>query len=703
MNTITEGFLLKLQAALQADPNKPMLDLSLDEIGADSLVAVDIRSWFLKESGVDVPVLKILNSSSVRELLLFAHDSVPKDVIPNVLGDSDNSLKPAVVSAGVAEAEDFLQPNHKSTSDSDGAPQSSSQSDTRDSEDGEITPRSSEVPSEADRDDFLKPTNTQELTIPGFIGNEKVTTERIVPMSFGQSRFWFLKHYVQDQTAFNITTVIKLQGRLRVDALEGALRAVGQRHEALRTLFFVDQKTKEPKQAILPTSLLRLEKVAISDEGELAKAVLEAKQHIFDIERGEALRIQLLSLSPTAHWIVLGYHHIYMDGIGYVVFISDWERAYNGVLNTQPSDILQYPDFSLRQIREYQTGTWSDELSFWRSQFPDLPNALPLLPVSRLSTRPISSGFGSYSASFRIDRNLTERISQVCRQFKVTSFHLHLAVFHILLYRYASLIDDMCIGIADGNRKDADVQGSLGIFLDLLPIRLRRSPQDTFANTLKDVRKTTLAAFGNSRVPFDVLLNELNVPRVPSHSPLFQAFVNYRQNHQESRSLFGCDGELDIIATGQTDYDVSVDILDLSAEGGESVVSLGVQKDLYDQHAAEVLAESYHALLRQFTDNPAARVTWVTLYSNESVKDALQLGRGNCVLFFYFLSFFLFFFFLFFPTVFSPLARVQWNAPRVQSPANAFSGIKALKHPANTLPLSIGSTPWSRNTRTRRP
>ena len=291
--------------------------------------------------------------------------------------------------------------------------------------------------------------------------------------------------------------------------------------------------------------------------------------------------------------------------------------------------MLQYPDFSLRQIREYETGAWSKELSFWRSQFPDLPEPLPLLPLAGLSARPTSSQFGSHTASFRLERTLADKVSQVCRRFKVTPFHLYLAVFHILLYRYTGGVEDISIGVADGNRKEADVLQSLGIFLNILPLRLKRAPRQTFADALKDVRTVAQAAFSNSRVPFDVLLNELNVPRVPSHSPLFQAFLNYRQNQQEARSFLGCDGELDIVATGQMDYDVSIDLLDLSANGGESLVVLAVQKDLYAPEAAEILLKSFHELLRQFVDNPAARVTWPALYSQEDVDSTVAAGRGR--------------------------------------------------------------------------
>jgi hypothetical protein len=31
----------------------------------DSLIAVDLRTWFVKETGVDIPILKILGGFSI--------------------------------------------------------------------------------------------------------------------------------------------------------------------------------------------------------------------------------------------------------------------------------------------------------------------------------------------------------------------------------------------------------------------------------------------------------------------------------------------------------------------------------------------------------------------------------------------------------------------------------------------------------------
>ena len=630
--------MLKLQIALQADPSKPMLDISLDELGADSLVAVDIRSWFLKELGVDLPVLKILNSPSVRELLVSAQELLPESAIPNVPSSNNTNSSPEI-----DVSSDPAKPSLQPTSTPEPAlsiplgseltralSSTQSDSDSDGSAPSPLTEQTSTATSEADEAE-------SKSVSEGLDGGKQV--QKSLPLSFGQSRFWFLKHYVQDQTSFNISTVIKLHGEIQFDALAEAVLAVGQRHEALRTFFFTDETTRRPRQAMLPAPAFHLERATIAGDEELGDAVRRLKSHVYDLERGEALRIQLLSLSPERHYLLLGYHHIYMDGIGYVIFISDLEKAYSGTLDTKPprSEVLQYPDFTERQIREYETGAWSDELAFWRSQFPDLPAPLPLLPLAGASARPSSSanlGLGSHTASWRIPKDLADRIAQVSRQFKVTPFHLYVAVFHLLLYRYTNLrAEDMAIGVADGNRKEADVLQSLGIFLNVLPLRLKRSARHTFADTLKDVRTVAQGAFANSRVPFDVLLNELGVPREPSHSPLFQAFVNYRQNATEARQFIGCEGELDIVSAGQTDYDVSLDILDVGSSGGENLLVLAVQKHLYEAQGAGVLLRSYEGLLRHFVANPAAQVTWPPLHDSKDISRALETGRGKSRLF----------------------------------------------------------------------
>lgn len=65
-----------------------MVGLSADELGIDSLVAVDLRSWFLKELSVDMPVLKILGGATISDLLAHAEEHLPKELVPHLVAEN---------------------------------------------------------------------------------------------------------------------------------------------------------------------------------------------------------------------------------------------------------------------------------------------------------------------------------------------------------------------------------------------------------------------------------------------------------------------------------------------------------------------------------------------------------------------------------------------------------------------------------------
>ncbi|KAJ5823786.1 Acyl transferase/acyl hydrolase/lysophospholipase [Penicillium robsamsonii] len=618
---LQDGFLLKLQSALQADPSKPMLDMSPDELGVDSLVAVDLRSWFLKELGVDMPVLKIFNAASIRELLATAAETLPEALIPN-LSPGEQSVKSPEPQlnyqvAATAPPTDFpvdiLVPETRASS----VELKFALPDATTAYSGSSATSLITGDSNSEKNDD---TSSSVSTDDGEIGTPKREIQRTVPMSYGQSRFWFLEHLVEDKTAFNITSTFELSGRLKIDEFANAINTAGQHHEALRTFFFTDNDQNH-MQGVWAKSSLHLEQAEISDETEVEEASKQMKAHVFNLSDGEIMRVRLLSLNQKKHWIIFGFHHINMDGISFEVFWSDVEKAYKG--QTLSEDGLQYPDFTMRQLREYEEGAWSTDLSYWRAQYKEVPPSLPLLPFALQPVRPKVAQFASHTTQIRLDASLSDAIDRCCRMFKSTPFHFHLAIWKTLLLRFFDL-KDVSIGLGDGGRTDGDVLRSMGLFLNLLPVQFSQQPGESFGESLKGVRNITQGAFSHSRVPFDVILTELNVPRSASHNPLCQTLFNYRPKVEQSRSFCGCVAAGELLGGGETSFDLGLDVGNVGA--GESLIHLTVQKSLYGMEHAEILLSSYVNLLQSFVQNPATRVTWPELHSNDDIQEAVAAG-----------------------------------------------------------------------------
>lgn len=114
------------------------------------------------------------------------------------------------------------------------------------------------------------------------------------------------------------------------------------------------------------------------------------------------------------------------------------------------------------------------------------------------------------------------RIKSVSKAQRSTPSHLHLTAFQAILVCFSDdHTKDLTVGIADTARNDSDVKGSIGFFLNLLTLRFRRQPDQTFADAVVEARDTTYAALGSSGLPFDVLLTDLHVARSSLHSPFF--------------------------------------------------------------------------------------------------------------------------------------------------------------------------------------
>jgi hybrid polyketide synthase / nonribosomal peptide synthetase ACE1 len=297
--TFLDAFFLKLQVALQLpveNDKSQILSSGTDDLGIDSLFAVEIRSWLLKEIETEIHVFKVLSGGSVTQLLEYEVENMPARLIPN-RNDSSTTSEP--------DAPVIVQRTTESVS-------SVPNSLTKDSAE------TSQPGNEQDTEEDSSATSLSDVSQTSF--------EKIFTLSPGQSRFWFLKHLMEDQTTAYSTISVSIKGTIRLNSLESAVRKIATRLEALRTSFFLDEDQK-PVQAISETSRLYLEKTVIAGESQVAQKFDSLRNHVYDIEYGERMRLIHLCGTPTESYLLIGSHHIIMDGISLEVFLNHLQKA----------------------------------------------------------------------------------------------------------------------------------------------------------------------------------------------------------------------------------------------------------------------------------------------------------------------------------------------------------------------------------------
>ncbi|WP_159104897.1 condensation domain-containing protein [Plantactinospora sp. BB1] len=450
-----------------------------------------------------------------------------------------------------------------------------------------------------------------------------------LPLSYAQQRLWFLHQLMPSGSAYHMQWTARLRGRLDLAALDRAVTALVARHEVLRTRFTVlagrpNQVIDAPRPVTVPVTDL----TGVRPEQarrDAARAVrVEESATPFDLATGPVHRARLVRLGPEEHLLVWTMHHIAGDGRSMNRLSTEIAALYRAELTGAPSGLpelpVQYVDFAAWQRDRLQGPAGEAALSYWREQ---LAGAEQLeLPTDRprgaLRT-------GGAVHSFELDAELVGRLRELGGRHGATLFMTLLAGFATLLHRYTGQ-RDFTIGCPVSDRHQAETANLIGLFLNVLVMRVDCSGDPSFAELLERVRDTAIEAYTHQELPFEVLVDELSPERDLARNPLYQ--VDFQLHPRFTTSEL-----LDLPGLEMTDEpEIPTDsaVVDLSlylAEwDGRVRGDLRYRTDLFDVGSVERLVGSFVVLLGSVVGGSGLGLSGLGLLS--SVERGRLLGWG---------------------------------------------------------------------------
>ena len=447
----------------------------------------------------------------------------------------------------------------------------------------------------------------------------------LAPLSFAQQRLWFLDQLEPGSTTYNVSNAVRLKGPLNIDALNQTMTEIVRRHEILRTVFRTSDGA--PVQVILPAepqslTIVDLEELPESKrEAEAQRLIAEGDQIPFDLANGPLLRARLLRLSKDEHIVALALHHIISDAWSLGILIREVAVLYEAFSLGRPSPLaelpIQYGDYANWQREWLQGNVLETQMAYWRRQLADAPAALDL-PTDW--QRPAVQTFNGAHCPFRPPRDLAEALKELSRQEGVTLFMTVLTAFKTLLHRYTGQ-SEICIGSPIANRGRVETEGVIGFFLNTLVLRSDFSDNPTFRELLSRVKEIALEAYANQDVPFERLVEELQVERDLSRQPLFQVMFTMQTASSTTFELSGLHVSTFDIEGTSAKFDLTVNL----EEGSEEISGvLEYNTDLFERETIERLATHFEQLLWSIVSNPEQRVSELALLAERERRQLLQ-------------------------------------------------------------------------------
>lgn len=461
-----------------------------------------------------------------------------------------------------------------------------------------------------------------------------------IPLSFPQQGLWFVDSQETNKAVYNLFRGFHLTGKIDVGCLEKAITAIIERHDILRTSFEIVDG--ELAQAIAPSLPFSLDISDLQDlpaterMAKIEEITREVQSWIFDLARPPLLKVVLIRLRDKDYQFLLAMHHIISDDWSIQVFLKELSVFYKAFNENsaytsshtshtpQPSDTLprlpiQYADYAHWQHQYLAGEVGAEQLDYWKRQFADAPLLLDLptdFPRNNSDT-----SFQSGIVSLKIDCKTTKKLKALSRRGQTTLFVTILTAFAVLLYRYSNQ-EDIVIGTGVANRNPAITEKLIGLFVNILALRVQMPDNPSFLTLLERVQQTALDAHAYANIPFLHLAEKLQIKSIKNYKPVFQVLFVLQNVTQETLTFPDMETErLDFAKpTAGATFDLTLSL----RENNEGLVgTLEYDTNLFAATTIEQMADHFLRLVGGIAENPEIAIADVSLLSTQEREQLL--------------------------------------------------------------------------------
>ncbi|MFJ8013281.1 amino acid adenylation domain-containing protein [Streptomyces sp. NPDC096339] len=459
---------------------------------------------------------------------------------------------------------------------------------------------------------------------------EAATRPEQVPLTARQLRAWLLARPGETTAGMHASVALRVRGRLDVPALEAALGDVASRHEILRTTFPGQATTVH--QHVHDSATVELKPIPATEE-DLPGLLAERARRPFDLTRDTPWRCDLFAIDEREHVLALTVHRIAADDDSLDVYFRDLAAAYGarraGRVPERAPLALQFADYAIWERRllegEREQGSLiDDQASFWRDRLAGIDGDT-VLPFDR--PRPAIPSRQAGTVALRLDGAPHARLLAAVDSAGADAQQLVHAALAMLLTR-SGAGDDLVIGTTLPRDEDLiDLEPMIGPFARPLPLRTDVSGDPTFLETVARVQETVRDTRQHLDVPFERIVDLLDLPASFSRHPVFQVSLGVAEEDTGAWDATELPALRTSVEPGRPEA-IELDLAfkltehrDEDDHGDGIDGELRYAVDLFDRATAESLARRLIRVLEQVAEDPHRRVSDLDLLLDDAERE----------------------------------------------------------------------------------
>ncbi|MCG3470407.1 amino acid adenylation domain-containing protein [Xenorhabdus bovienii] len=416
------------------------------------------------------------------------------------------------------------------------------------------------------------------------------------PLSFAQERMRFIEQFEQGTHAYHVPYLVQLDDGACLSQLETAIHRVVERHPVMKTVYRTDEAGQAYQQGLEGNLVLRSQSCEAFDA--LLQTVRAELATPFDLTAEPGLRLCHYRVAEH-HYLLMMWHHIAIDGWSVDIFMDELAEIYSALREGRDSLLppleITYGDYA-RWQRDYLKGEVGErQLAYWQQA---LAGYEPLsLPTDR--SRPVQVDYQGWDFNFALESELSHQLRALAKTQETTLYTVLLSAFYVTLAKLSGQ-NDIVLGTPTDNRHHAQTQPLIGMFVNSLVLRAQLEPAGSVETLIKQTHAVIAQAKANQDMPFEQLVDALEIERDTARHPIFQVMFgvqNLGEGGQSRANLPFSPVKLAGVLYSPAKFDLS---LFMAEEQANIAGGINYAVSLFDESSIARMADSYQRVLTAF-------------------------------------------------------------------------------------------------------
>lgn len=425
------------------------------------------------------------------------------------------------------------------------------------------------------------------------------------PLSSAQRKMFLMSQMEEAGTVYNLPAALEVTGPLNKEKVQEVFQQIVQRHESLRTSFFMHEG--EPVQAIAENVSLEINSSQDSNPD------LNALVKPFDLSQAPLMRVNVIETAPNKHILFYDMHHIISDGTSIAVLVNEFIHLYQGHSMEEPA--FTYKDYLYSF--ELNANDQEEKAAYWRKHL----EGFSPLNLSTDFERTEHRGFDGQRVYFTWEPQLLDSLKAVASNNQATLYSVLMTAYNVLLSKYSG-DEKITVGVPVAGRPDDQLQNLIGMFVNTLPVRQSIDEKSKLDETLRKVHENLVTSFDHQDYPLEKIVSDLDLPQDRSRNPLFDTVLVLQNMEFTSQTIDDLSFKSIALETGKAKFDMTWEFTERQ-DGLELINEFNA--GLFKSETVEEMVNDLKSILKQWIENPDLTVEQLNLAKNyQAIKQEVE-------------------------------------------------------------------------------